>query len=140
MQYSKQEVEEARKTLLNVLKPGDLVYTVLRHVSSSGMIRDISLVVFDGERKYTLDWSVARVLGLPLSKNDGVKVGGCGMDMGLHLVYGLGSVLFRSTDGWECIGDNCPYNEHFNDSKTYPRQKGLKHTGDSGYTLRQEWI
>ena len=140
MQYNKNEVEEAQKTLLRVLKPGDLVYTVLRHVSSSGMSRDISLVVFDGERKYMLDWSVARVLGLPLSKNEGVKVGGCGMDMGFHLVYSLGSVLFSGTDGWECIGDNCPFNEHFNDSKTYPRQKGLRHAGDAGYTLRNAWI
>jgi hypothetical protein len=36
--------------------------------------------------------------------DDGYKVGGCGMDMGFHLVYTLASVLFpedRKTGGYK---------------------------------------
>lgn len=141
MRYSKQEVEEARLKLLEIIHPGDKIYTVLRHVSRSGMSRDISVVVFDGERKMTLDWDISRLLDYPLAKGSGVKVSGCGMDMGFHLVYSLGRVLFKDwLGGWECIGENCPFNEHFNDPVKYPRKKGFIHDGDTGYTLRHEWL
>lgn len=137
MKYSKQEVEEARETLLRVLKPGDKVYTILRNVSRSGMSRDISLVVFDGDRKYTLDWSVARILDYPLSKGEGVKVGGCGMDMGFHVVYSLSSVLFKD---FRCIGDGCQSNDHFNGDFDRSKENiGRKHS-DGGYALSQEWL
>jgi len=44
--YSKEEVEKARTRLLELLKPGDKVFCILRHVSRSGMMRLISPVIF----------------------------------------------------------------------------------------------
>jgi hypothetical protein len=41
---NKKEIEqaEAKAALLKILKPGDTVNTILRHVSRSGMMRHIS--------------------------------------------------------------------------------------------------
>ena len=78
-----------------------MIYTILRHVSDSGMSRDISLLYVKGKEIYHLNYSVARALGDRLvSRNgsDAIRVNGCGMDMGFHLVYNLSSVLFHGQD------------------------------------------
>lgn len=87
-----------------MLKPGDCVYTVLDRVSSSGMMREIRLVLLKADDKgevYTLhpNYSASILLGVPQSKKgDGLRVKGCGMDMGFHLVHELSWALFR--DGY----------------------------------------
>lgn len=77
------------------------VFTVLRHVSSSGMSRDVScLVVVDGALR-DISWHVARVTGFTLRDSHGrwvVRVSGCGMDMGFHVVYALSHYLFDGQD------------------------------------------
>lgn len=125
-----QEREESRQTLLSWLKPGDKVYTVLRHVSRSGMSRRIDLYAFvmddKGEPcKVWLSWHAARVMGYRLggrSGDDGIVTGGCGMDMGFHLVYTLGRYLWP---------DGTP--------EPHGRRNG-EPDSDGGYALRQEWI
>lgn len=106
------EQQEAIERLREWLKPGDTVYTIIRHVSRSGMQREISLKLLrrDGEVPYHLDGNVALALGDRIGKHDGVIVGGCGMDMGFHVVYNLSATLFH--DGWKCIGKDCNSSEH----------------------------
>lgn len=100
MKITKQEREEALAQLRGWLKPGDTVYTILRHVSRSGMQREIGLCVplkgGDGKEPTFIhpNYSASRVLGERQGKRDGLIVGGCGMDMGFHLVYNLGYNLF----------------------------------------------
>lgn len=161
----------ARTELLKLLKPGQTVYTVLRHVSSSGMFRVIDVVIaYDRVDRITLDadkagkalkvgaeaygttgdnayrtgtvacivigqsvtirygaaahaeageetfplkdarvyakskripavrsigYLAAQAMGDSWDRDrQGIKVGGCGMDMGFHVVYSLGSVLW----------------------------------------------
>lgn len=162
------ERAEALERLREWLKPGDTVYTILRHVSRSGMQRNIAPVVFlDGraDNPRFLYWNVALVLGMtPDREREGVKVGGCGMDMGFHLVYSLSSALFR--DGFGCIGEGCPSNDHSNGDRDYRAhvscEYGCRSTGgraapdacvhpdlpnqhvhwhrDGGYALRQRWL
>jgi hypothetical protein len=86
--------EEAIKTLKENIKKGDLIYTQLNHISQSGMMRHIQ--VRQIKNNYPLDWSrlVAVALDWKEAKSrfggyNGIKVGGCGMDMGFHLVYTL---------------------------------------------------
>lgn len=91
--------QESKDTLLQWLKPGDTVYTILRHVSASGMQREISLVVFkcDGDgHTYALhpDYHASRLLGSRQGKRDGVIHNGAGMDMGADLVMSLSYALF----------------------------------------------
>ena len=125
---SKMDREEAIARLREWLKPGDTVHTVLRHVSRSGMSRDIGIVVFkDGDSTADLhpNYAVAAAIGAPMSTGhqDAVRVGGCGMDMGFHVVSTLSRVLFP--DGFGCIGEGdspstrCPSSDHSNGDRSY---------------------
>lgn len=93
------EKEESIERLLKLFD-GDknpVIYTVLRGVSSSGMSRDISLVYIKNNDPYYITYSVACALGDRLvSRNghDAIRVSGCGMDMGFHLVYNLSITLY----------------------------------------------
>lgn len=190
---------EARANLLKLLKPGDTVYTVLKHVSSSGMSRVIDLVIpvmvekneilpasakgfkvgvdayaipsddrnalrafstgvvtaFDAETvtisyqeahqapAVVLTWPREQVkfyrktkkLGvrsisylaadLPGYKWDdrgGLKIGGCGMDMGFHAVYSLGSMMWPN-------GTKMPHSTR----NGKPDRAG-------GYALKHQWL
>jgi hypothetical protein len=95
--------ELARMNLREMLAAQDkpTIYTVLRHVSSSGMSRDISLkTVQDGEL-IDITYTAAQALGDKVKDRNGfrvIRVGGCGMDMGFHLVYSLSSVLYTNEE------------------------------------------
>lgn len=72
---------------------GTTVYTVLRHVSASGMRREIGLVLLnDGQLRHP-NHAASQVLGLRLGKRDGLITNGGGMDMGYDLVHRLGEEL-----------------------------------------------
>lgn len=95
MKITKQEQAEAVKALRRYLKPGRKVYTILNHCSSSGMSRAISLAVSYKGEVVKLDYWASRAMGYPIDRNHGgLKVGGCGMDMGFHLVYSLGQTVW----------------------------------------------
>lgn len=159
-EWGSDEQQEACANLRAILKPGQTVYTTLRHVSSSGMFRVIQVLVpvRDSERTSVLNDEPAKVgmIGYPktgpnawtdskvaevtaasdlvsfrsdpgiffgrdqvrlyrhkpvLAIQDisglaadatsngwddrgGVRVGGCGMDMGFHIVYTLGHAMW----------------------------------------------
>lgn len=113
--------------LRTMLPPGSKVYTTLKHRSRSGMMRHISChVVENGEIK-DITWMVANVLEMKQADNGGIKVGGCGMDMGFHLVYSLGRKLYP--DGFKLAANQ--YGRNGNTS-------GFDN--DGGYSLKQEWI
>jgi hypothetical protein len=94
--YSAEEVKNAGLTVADLIRPGVTVYTLVRHVSASGMSRVIDLFVIqeakDGSGPYLrrFSWSAAIVGGWSYCrKHEGVKVSGCGMDMAFHLVSSL---------------------------------------------------
>jgi hypothetical protein len=94
-----ESIETLRKLLAGDDKP--VIYTILRHVSASGMSRDISLIYIKNGEPYHINYSAAKATGDRLvSRNghDAIRVHGCGMDMGFHIVYGLSSVLFRGEE------------------------------------------
>ena len=128
---------EIRRELKKFLKPGDRVYTILRHVSSSGMSRRISLAVVKDGKVISLDW-YAEKLGVAQrhATKQGLSVGGCGMDMGFHLVYSLGRCMYPH--GVNCAGDRkCRSNDHSNGSRDYNRKH--RHT-DGGYAYEHVWM
>lgn len=94
--------EYAREHLLtHYVKEGSKVYTILRHVSASGMSRDISLVIAQGEEIIDITYYAAHAMGDKVKESKGhrvIKVNGAGMDMGFHLVYNLSSVLFAGQE------------------------------------------
>jgi len=87
----KQDQENARVELDNILRDikTDTIYTVLRHVSSSGMQREISIKMIDADRIIHLDYLVSTALGMKQGKHNGIVVRGCGMDMGFHIVHNI---------------------------------------------------
>lgn len=111
--------ESSRAFLLEVFSKQDrpTVFTVLRHVSASGMSRDLSLfTVHDGEI-LNITWHASKVSSAnsSLRERNGfnvVRVSGCGMDMGFHSVYSLSIALF------------CPN----------------QYDHDSAYKLNQRWL
>lgn len=118
--------EQAREKLRKWLPVGSTAYTILRHVSGSGMTRRISVLVpLDGG---ILDVSgfVATALDYRRHERDGgVIVGGCGMDMGYHLVYCLSRSLYPDGFTVEGAGRNGDTSGH---------------DKDGGYALKHRWI
>lgn len=136
------EREEAIAQLRAMFPIGSSVPTVLRHVSSSGMTRAIS--VLDPASLRDVSYLVAKATGDRLHPTKpGVRVGGCGMDMGFALVYGLSRTLYR--DGFPCIGLSdqprvrCGSNDHANEWKAPDFTPGRLHS-DPGYALSQRWV
>lgn len=156
MKISKTTHDEALTRVRAWIKPGDTLYTILRHVSSSGMSRDISLVYIkpnakEGQAIYDLDYNAQMILGYPAPKRgSGLRVGGCGMDMGFHMVYTLSRYLFP--DGFGEVGEK-------GNKKKRPKTKveaekmvkeGWEFYGrngdksgwdnDGGYALKHKWL
>lgn len=105
--WTKQERADAIERLHEILRPGDTIQVVLQHVSQSGMLRVINAYLIIPRkykrRKVDILWlgrSIAAALDWPFDeKKEGVRVDGCGMDMGFHLIYSLAQVLFG--DGYK---------------------------------------
>lgn len=119
---------EALEELRHLVRPGNTVFTQLRHVSASGMTRAISFwlpyVKSDGTAGLTkLDWYMVQAgLGKFDRKHDGIRVSGCGMDMGFHMVYNLGYALWPN-------GTVEPHGTRNGEPDT-----------DGGYALKHQWM
>lgn len=114
---------QAKADLLEYIRPGATVYCLLRHCAKSGMSRRISLFVIHDGKPRNISFTAAAAMGRTINLDDGgIVVGGCGMDMGWHLVYCLGSTLWP---------------------KGTPEPHGRRNgepDSDGGYALKQEWI
>ncbi len=131
------ERQSAIEKLREWVKPGDLLHTQLKHVSRSGMLRVVQIIQIKNNEPSYLGWLAAKAIGLPYdTKRKGIRMGGCGTDMGFQAVYNLGWALFPK--GFTCIGPKrrCPSNDHAYGDQDYRRH----HHKDGGYALRQRWI
>jgi hypothetical protein len=86
--------QNALRSLREHCPPGSDVYVTVTHVSRSGMSRNIKAFScgINSDGKPEMQWLggwISTVLGMPLTKDDGVKIGGCGMDLGFALVNSL---------------------------------------------------
>ena len=94
------ERAEAIAQLREWIKPGDTVYTILDSVSRSGMSRTIRVVLLScGEDGRPVDLHPNHAVGLAIDarmtkRGDALVIGGCGMDMGFHVVNSLSEVLY----------------------------------------------
>ena len=125
---------EAIEHLRELLPPGSTVYTVLRHVSRSGMMRHIDVyTIRDGEHVYLSGWA-ATATGSTRTHEGEIKRSGCGMDMGYDLMMSIGYALYP--DGYACIGEGCPSNDHHN----YRHGDCPVHHKSGGYAFKHRWI
>lgn len=93
-----EEQQAATERLLQLFEGDESpeILTIVRHVSRSGMSRNISLKYVKNGELLDITYNAALVLDWPLVDgwNYSVKVGGCGMDMGFHTVYSLSGRLY----------------------------------------------
>jgi len=94
---NKDQQKEAVKELKKYIKKGDTVFTTLgKDVSSSGMYRHIKVLVTNKKRILNISYQVAELTNQTYKDNsNSIGIGGCGMDMGFHIVYHLSSKLFK---------------------------------------------
>lgn len=138
MKTTEEEKQEAIKELRGLFEKADYkVYTILEHRSQSGMMRYIKAIVIINNEPIGISHLIAKLGHYPRAGSssgyDGVKVGGCGMDMGFELVYNTSRAVF---DEFICLGENCRSNDHVNGDRN---REPHKHS-DPGYLLKQEWL
>ncbi len=94
---------EAIAKLRELTPQGSTVFTIVRHVSKSGMTRHISVMTINGDRNANgrlnilhPNYLAAEVLGWKRvsAGTDSIVAQGCGMDMGVHLVHSLSKALY----------------------------------------------
>ncbi len=104
MSQAEREKLEATAMLKEFIKPGDTIYTTLKHCSKSGMMRVIDLFVMEDNEPRRITSLACRAIQASYNdRHEGMKMDGCGMDMGFAAVYELGRVLFP--DGFGDEGD-----------------------------------
>lgn len=123
------------ENLQSMLKAGDVVYTKLDSVSSSGMSRVISVYIARmGDDRYYLgaiphivniSYLVGKATERSLTNSGGVRARGCGMDMGFELIYTLSRKLFP--EGFKVTGRG-----RNGDTSGWDN--------DGGYALKQVWL
>ena len=91
--------EELTQELRKVLTENQTIYTILRSVSASGMMRTIDMFYIKDNDCHKIHYGTDKVfyLGKRDGKKEGYRVSGCGMDMGFHLVSGLSQHLFNDS-------------------------------------------
>ena len=105
MRVSKPEREEQLERLRKWFPKGSTVYTILRHVSRSGMQRTIGVVALippnskSALKERDIDirhpnYATSIVCGmLEDRQRSGVKINGTGMDMGFEVAYRIGQAI-----------------------------------------------
>jgi len=126
-----EQKEKAIEYLREYCPVGTRVFTVLRHVATSGMARWLdAYVMIDNEPiKITHLLGRAGIGGDWCDRRQALKVGGCGMDMGYHVVNCLSYALH----GYENEGLKEEENGRFISNPTPERYK-------AGYTLDHRWM
>ena len=98
-EQAQQEKESARAYLLSILEKQErpTLYTSLKHVSSSGMSRDMKILTALDGQILDVTWYVGRLGVGTVKERNGqrvLRVGGVGMDMGFHVVYTVSAILY----------------------------------------------
>lgn len=118
--YSKKQIAESREALRELFAIGATVDVKLVSVARSGMSRRLRFYVDRSEPGKSILEDVTEDVAVLLgcSTNDkGMKIDGCGMDMGFAAVSDLGYALFTEA---EC--------------------KGKTHNNSRGYALKHNWL
>ena len=67
-----------------------VIYTIVHHVSSSGMFRHIEMFRIEDDQKIPIRFLTEEFFNYHINrKTDFYGVGGCGMDMGFAIVHSL---------------------------------------------------
>jgi hypothetical protein len=98
---NKEKQKENIRELKKAFPKGSTAYTKLIDCSKSGMTRIIGVIAIKKNEPNYYSYKVGELLEYKHAEKFGeygLKVGGCGMDMGFHLIYQLSSKLYK--DGY----------------------------------------
>jgi hypothetical protein len=99
-ELEKQQAIDSLKNIFNLMpEEKRVIYCVLRSVSKSGMSRVIDFYTIENDKPQYLSGLISMALSYRKAKNGGLVVGGCGMDMGFHVVYTVASVIYGGDRG-----------------------------------------
>jgi hypothetical protein len=111
-----------------IRKTRPTIYTQLEHVSQSGMFRRISVCVMRNNKPV---WINELIDKLTIYKTDkrktGLRVSGCGMDMGFAVVYNFSSKVF-------------PYGFKYRKNELHRNGDPAPIDPNGGYALKQRWL
>ena len=80
----------AETKLNQILKRNETIYSVIRHVSQSGMTRHITFFIIKDGQVWHIDNLISDYLDYRTNKRfNALVVGGCGMDMAFSVVNNL---------------------------------------------------
>ena len=90
---AKKITAERLQELREIVPKGSTVYTILCSVARSGMSRNLKVLVMHADGPRYLTFACAE-LGIGTYTGDELRVRGCGMDMGFHVVECLSRILY----------------------------------------------
>ena len=97
---AEEKAEIQKERLKQAYSPGSTIYTVVKQVSRNGMSRHIAVIdIVMGEAR-NISARAADILGWKWMDDGSVRVGGCGMDMGAHLVRKLSERIHGRGDAF----------------------------------------
>jgi hypothetical protein len=98
----KELISSSKDFLDKTLESDQVLWTILKHCSASGMKRVLSVVYIKNNEPYDISKSIAVLIGWRYSSaHNGVIVSGVGMDVGFHLVETLSRILNKKlTHKW----------------------------------------
>lgn len=99
MRWTEEEKEKAKNELLEILQKSNTIYTVLYHVSRSGLTRRIKLYVCTGEEVLNITYLACKILDRKFNDDGTMTVTGVGADVGFETVYNLSYELYK--DGYK---------------------------------------
>lgn len=127
-QIAENEIASTKEKLLHLLNGERNIYTSVKRVSSTGMSRHICLYFAKDSRIIDITWYAAKILEYKRNPDTGgLVVGGCGMDMGFHVVYSLSRSLF-------------PNGFKLNEGEYGRNGDKSGYDKDGGYCLQQNWL
>lgn len=125
---AKQEKTWEQKTVEWIRRTRPTIYCTCEHVSASGMSRRISFFAIRNNKPVYLDGLIEAMTHYKRDRKDrGLRVGGCGMDMGFAVVYDFSRACFPN-------GFKYRKGEYHRNSDPSPADK------DGGYALKHSWL
>lgn len=94
-----EEKEKIKQSLLELFEKNNHVYTVLYHVSRTGMSRRIKLYTIVDNKPIDITYRVAFILDRKFNDDGTITITGTGMDVGFEAVYNLSYKLYK--DGYK---------------------------------------
>lgn len=97
---------QALELVKKLVTPGDTLYTILRHVSRSGMSRRVSVICIKENQARCLDSEVELLTHFKRVNRgkEGLVVHGVGGDVGFEVVHALADAVFgdgyKLTQAW----------------------------------------